>query len=299
MDSQYSVYDLHLHSCWSYDARNLPEVYFRKAKEVGAKAFAITDHHNFDVIPSMFELAKQYPGVPFFTGAELTAATPFGEMDFVCLGLPKEPSPELKKLNEELHVYCNLFGEAIGKMVEKLGYSFTAEDRRAIMKTYRPESVLDFQGDTHVNTELLGDYFTERGIVSSRKEWNEIMWLNPEFTQFHPKLPSADHVAEIIHKAGGIILIAHPFHYFNDKDLKRMDALREYVNFDGIECAHPTTPRENSFFYRDYCIRHKLLSSGGSDTHGVFENMKNNPFGHIGPAYWLDEIKERITLWNE
>ena len=93
MEKTVAAYDLHNHSCWSYDARNLPEFYFKKAKELGMKAFAVTDHHNFDVIPSMFELAKQYPGVPFFTGAEFSASTPFGDMDFVCLGLPKEPTP--------------------------------------------------------------------------------------------------------------------------------------------------------------------------------------------------------------
>ena len=298
MDFQHTSYDLHLHSCWSYDARNLPEFYFQKAKELGLKAFAITDHHNFDVIPTMFELAGKYPGVPFFTGAELSAATPFGEMDFVCLGLPEQPTPALKKLSDELHVYCNQFGSALEKVAEKLGFSFTAADRRALMKTYRPEYVLDFQGDTHVSSEILGDYMIERGVVSSRKEWWYIMWEDPENRHFFPELPSAERVSRIVHEAGGVMLIAHPFHYFKDKDLKRMDALREFADFDGIECAHPKTPVENSFFYRDYCIRHKLLSSGGTDTHGVFENFKNDFACHIGAAYWLDELKERVKLWN-
>ena len=298
MNNKFATYDLHLHSCWSYDARNLPEFYFKKAQELGTKAFAITDHHNFDVIPSLFELAKQYPGVPFFTGAELSAATPFGDMDFVCLGLPEEPTPAMKELSDELHVYCNQFGAALETILNKLGHSFTAEDRRNIMKTYRPEYVLDHQGDTHVCTEVLGDYMVERGVVATRQEWISIMWGNPEYSQYYPQLPSAERIARIVHEAGGIILIAHPFHYFKDKDLKRMDALREFANLDGIECAHPSTPMENSFFYRDYCVRHKMVSSGGSDTHGVFPDFKSNYAGHIGPAYWLDELKERITLWN-
>lgn len=298
MDKTIAAYDLHNHSCWSYDARNLPEFYFKKARELGMKAFAITDHHNFDVIPSMFELAKQYPGVPFFTGAEFSAATPFGDMDFVCLGLPKEPTPALKELSDELHVYCNDFGAALGKVCEKIGIPLTAADRRKIMQTYRPDHVLDFQGDSHVCTEVLADYMVEHGVVSTPQEWCNLMWCEPEYTCFYPKLPSADRVAKIVHEAGGIILIAHPFHYFKDKDLKRMDALCEFANLDGIECAHPSTPMENSFFYRDYCVRHKMVSSGGSDTHGVFENFKNNFAAHMGPAYWLDELKERIHLWN-
>lgn len=298
MESKTATYDLHIHSCWSYDARNLPEVYFKKAKELDLKAFAITDHHNFDVIPSLFELAEQYPGIPFFTGAEISAATPFGNMDFVCLGLPRIPTAELKELSDELHIYCNKFGAALEEIGKRRGFSFTAQDRRELMKTYRPEYVLDAQGDTHVSTEILGDYMIEKGVVANLSEWCSIMWGNPEYAALYPELPSADRVSRIIHDAGGIMLIAHPFRYFLNKDLNRMDALREFVNFDGIECAHPSTPVENSFFYRDYCIRHKLLSSGGSDTHGVFENFKNNFAQHIGPAYWLDELKERIPLWN-
>lgn len=103
MESKTATYDLHIHSCWSYDARNLPEVYFKKAKELDLKAFAITDHHNFDVIPSLFELAEQYPGIPFFTGAEISAATPFGNMDFVCLGLPRIPTAYSKTSKIILH----------------------------------------------------------------------------------------------------------------------------------------------------------------------------------------------------
>ena len=61
MEKNVASYDLHIHSCWSYDARNLPELYFKKAQELGMKAFAITDHHNFDVIPSLFEIAEKFP----------------------------------------------------------------------------------------------------------------------------------------------------------------------------------------------------------------------------------------------
>lgn len=298
MKSQTAAYDLHTHSCWSYDAKALPEEYFQRAKELDLKAFAITDHHNFDVMPSLFELAERYPGVPFFTGAEFSVATPFGDMDFVCLGLPETPTGELCKLQDELHLYCNRYGAALDEVGKLLGISFTAADRRELMKRYRPEYVLDIQGDSHVYAGVLGDYMVEQGIVATRDEWCDLMWGKPEFLALYPELPSADRVSRIVHEAGGILLIAHPVRYFLDKDLNRMDALREFANFDGIECAHPSIPAENSFFYRDYCIRHKLLSSGGSDTHGVYKNIEHNFARHMGPAYWLDELKERITLWN-
>ena len=51
MNRYLASYDLHLHSCWSYDAAVRPEEYFQMAREHHLRAFAITDHHNFCVIP--------------------------------------------------------------------------------------------------------------------------------------------------------------------------------------------------------------------------------------------------------
>ena len=73
-----------------------------------------------------------------------------------------------------------------------------------------------------------------------------------------------------------------------------MDTLREMFQLDGIECAHPSIPAELSVFYREYCEKHGMLSSAGSDLHDpVYEE-----FAIHGEERWLDELMERITLYH-
>lgn len=298
-------YDLHLHSCWSYDAGVSVENYFKMAQHDGLEAFAITDHHHFDSADELFETAKKYPDVKFFTGAEFSASTPFGDMDFVCLGLPRKPTAGLQGLYDEMHLYLNNMGKASTIIAERMKHTFTEAERRNIMLQYRPEKVIDFQGDSYAKHELQSQYLIQKGVVSTIEEWGYAIWSDPAHDDIRPKLPTAERVSQIIHEAGGVVIIAHPYHYFNGADRKRMDALREYVNFDGIECAHPLIPPYYGAVYRQYCLKNKLLSSGGTDLH--FDSALLKKFNmpeytifaeHAGAECYLDELKERITLHN-
>jgi hypothetical protein len=81
-----------------------------------------------------------------------------------------------------------------------------------------------------------------------------------------------------------------------------MDALREELGFEGIECAHDLVPPELTAFYRQYCTKHKLFSTAGSDNHAAPDNNPCNiathhkMASHIGKTAWLEEIIERLNL---
>ncbi len=87
--------------------------------------------------------------------------------------------------------------------------------------------------------------------------------------------------------------IAHPFGYFRKDSVERMDALRLECSLDGIECAHPGVPPEFTGKYREYCERHGLFSTGGSDCH-TDEDVATGFAGHGGPDEWLDEFLDRL-----
>ncbi len=298
MNRYLASYDLHLHSCWSYDAAVRPEEYFQMAREHHLRAFAITDHHNFCVIPEMVKLAPKYPDVHWIPGAELTSHTPFGNMDFVCLGLPLVPTPAMAQLQAELFEYQHKIALAFQTTAEALGGTYTAEERKKLLLSYRPEEVVEFFGDTHVRNELQMSYLIKKGVMKDMDEWNR-KWRE---LRCCPDPPDADRVSRIVHEAGGIILIAHPSGYFCGMNEKRMDAIREFADLDGIECAHPSTPPENGTFYRKYCEKHHLLSSAGTDLHfypgrELPEVPEYHTFAeHVGRDRWLDELLERVTL---
>ena len=62
-------------------------------------------------------------------------------------------------------------------------------------------------------------------------------------------------------------------------------------------------PPELTAFYREYCEKHDLISTGGSDCHNPEDITDQNSneespeprfARHIGEDFWLDEFLERI-----
>lgn len=279
-------FDLHLHTYWSYDAVTPPEFYFSRAEELGVTHIAITDHHTNDGIQESLEAAKKHPSVHFISAAELTVHCELGTFDMICLGLPVNPTPALQKVTEAYHKWQQGFGDALCKNFTEAGYPFTMEDRVRILKEYRPEKTLQVQGNTHIQYAKLRHFILEeKKYFPNVEAMQKVQGTFPAYNY-----PEADFVLPAVREAGGTIFIAHPHGYFFRDDLKRMDALRERLGFDGIECAHTKVPEELTPFYREYCKKHKLLSSAGSDSH-----KPDAPFAtHIAERRYLEEILERV-----
>lgn len=80
------------------------------------------------------------------------------------------------------------------------------------------------------------------------------------------KYPSVEEVIEEIHGAGGIAVLAHP------AKLNNFDEINNYVKLglDGIEIWHPSADEETVEKLLSICARKGLLSTGGSDFHGIY-----------------------------
>lgn len=284
-----ALFDLHLHTCWSYDAFSRPADYFRFAMEKKVRAIAVTDHHLMDGYSEVLKAAAAYPETGWIAGAELTVHCPLGNFDLVCLNLPLRPGPELAAVFELYRNWQVAFGTAFSRNCCERGYAFDDEARLELLRSYRPPEAIGRQGNTHVRNGIVRQYFLDRGFCSDEAQFNT---MRQTFTDM-PDYPEYDRVIPAVKKAGGVVVIAHPFGYFLKDDRGRMDELREMFMLDGIECAHHSVPEEMTPFYRAYCRGHGLLSSGGSDLHRpVFEDFAR----HCGKTEWLDELLERVEL---
>lgn len=299
--SKPAVYDLHLHTGWSYDASADIELYFRKARELGVRCIAITEHHNIDSAEENLLVAEKYPEVRLIIAAELSVTTSIGSVDLLCYNLPRKPSGSLAAVLNEYHEWQRAAGAAKSRALQALGYPYTDEVRLELLRSYRPARALEVQGATHVANSIEIAYFIEKGYVSSREELQEK--LQQSGIAF-PPYPAVKPVVSAVKEAGGLVVIAHPAGYFLENDTERMDALRRECELDGIECAHPRVSPELTEFYRAYCEKHGLLSTGGSDTHhnehieNATPEWKANEekqfAGHIGKEVWLEEFLERL-----
>lgn len=285
-------YDLHLHSCWSYDAMVTPQALVETADALGIRRIAITDHHVVDGVEEAREAARDHPDVTLVAGAELTVNTSIGAVDTVCLGVTPEAIDALTPIWDAYHQWQQEFGAALRKGISALGHDFTESRHEDLLRSYRPARCISEQGMTHIGGSVLRAWLIERGIMDSPEDWGPLMAAAAEQVP-RPAYPAADFVVPAVKRDGAIVAIAHPTRYFLRDDRERMETLREELLLDAVECAHPGVPPELTRVYRRWCVEHGLLSTGSSDLHFP-EALQASMGRHIGSDEWWDELAERL-----
>ena len=116
------------------------------------------------------------------------------------------------------------------------------------------------------NYEILGEFveslniFIRKGLMNPESEY---------YTDSDNKLkPLYKDVVNIIHQAGGLAFLAHPFEYRLDNTIDFINELRNESELDGIECFHPSADEEKMEILVEYAKNNNLFISGGSDYHG-------------------------------
>jgi len=98
---------------------------------------------------------------------------------------------------------------------------------------------------------------------------------------------------EMVHAAGGVAVLAHPF---VDDMAKHIPTLTE-IGLDGIEVKHSNHTAEQAARLERLAAKHRLVVSGGSDFHG-----REGRHGAIGsqrvPALYLQELKQRAAQYR-
>ena len=287
-----ATYDLHLHTYWSYDASAQVETHFNRARELGMRCLAITEHHVLDSQEEVMKVAEGYPDIHVIPAAELTVNTSIGGVDLLCYGFPGELPPAMMEVLDDYHEWQREFGAVFCRGLQKLGHDFTDEHRLEVLQSYRPALAIDRQGATHIKNQVQRDYFIERGFIQNADEYRELQRRVHGAVSL-PRYPPVDKVTAATKEAGALIAIAHPYGYFKHDDRARMDSLREECRLDGVECAHRSVPLEFTSIYREYCEEHGLFSTGGSDCHSDADVQEHLSF-HGGEEKWLDEMLERL-----
>lgn len=287
-----ALYDLHLHTCWSYDAMATVEELFAAASAAGVRRIAITDHHVVDGIPEAVETAARYRDVVLVAGAELTVSASIGAVDMVCLGFTPAAIEALAPVWDAYHEWQREYGAALCAGVCALGFDYTDARREELLASYRPARALSVQGATHVANRMQRAWFIERGFIATDEEYGPLLAAAGERVP-RPLYPAAEFVLPAVKQQGALAVIAHPPRYFQGDNRERMELLREELLLDGVECAHPSVSPELTPVYRAWCEEHGLVSTGGSDLHWS-EDVRAGIGGHIGPEEWWPEVEARL-----
>lgn len=245
--------NLHTHSTHS-DGNLTPEELVIIAKEEGYKALAISDHDTETAYPHLKAACEKH-------GIDCIFATEFSAQEPIWAHIVAfDYDPEYPAMREYLSAMAD-------KVVYTTKHCFDEAVELGNISGITWQEVLEYNKDirwlcnNHVFRAMQA-----KGLV---EECEYMAWFMKNFRNQRAKYQPAQkfldipELIELIHKAGGIALIAHP----SEEHLDRID---EFIamGIDGIEVWHPDLTEESKKRAYDIAIEKELYISGGSDHSG-------------------------------
>ena len=100
-------------------------------------------------------------------------------------------------------------------------------------------------------------------------------WLIPGAKAFvSRRWPHAHEAIGLIHEAGGVAVLAHPF--WDMEDPREVAALIDDLDLEGVECFYPAHDRSQTEFLANLCRDRGLAATASSDFHGPSHKMFNS-----------------------
>jgi 3',5'-nucleoside bisphosphate phosphatase len=240
--------ELQSHSVVS-DGELEPSEVVEEAAKAGVGTLALTDH---DAIAGVAEAeaAAERLGIELVPAIEMSCVHPYAEDLHVCgywVGLGKI-APACERAQHERVARA---GEIIEKLRQE-GFDLHLED--AVREAGDALSI----GRPHIAraagaTGDLGPFFEE--------------YLVPGAKAFVPRRwPTAEEVVELIHAAGGVAVLAHP--YWDISAPHEVDDLIRDLDVDGVEAFYPSHSREQTEHLLELCGELNLVPTASSDYHG-------------------------------
>lgn len=267
--------DLHIHTTAS-DGIVSPEEVVKLVSGANLSVFAITDHDTVAAIPIVLPYAEN-AGLIFIPGVEINTYWNGEEYHILGYYINWEDLTLIKTLQEMQDNRILRMKKMLDKLQE-IGIDIVWKE------------VLDIAGGESVCRPHLASVLIQKGVVSTLEEAFSL-YLGRGQPAYIPRktiLPSK--AVELIHKAGGLAVLAHP-----GKIKEQLSS--SHINFlglDGLEVLHPDHDDVIVSYLKDLAEKEGLLITGGSDFHG-FDNktVGSQPV----PLEWvinLSKKKEKI-----
>lgn len=242
--------DLHIHSTAS-DGRLTPEQVVALALKRGLSVISLTDHDTIAGVDQAQEAARG-TGLEVIPGIEIN--TEWEESEVHLLGYYIDyNSQSLQNTLQEIRQAREQRAKTMITKLAELGVELSYEQVKAIA------------GEATICRPHLAQAMTDGGYVASVKEAFE-KYLSRGKPGYVPRSKLDPLSAlKIIKRAKGIPVLAHP-------GLAERDDLIPVLvenGLLGIEVHYPLHTTAMVAKYSDYCQRHHLVTTGGTDFHGL------------------------------
>ena len=255
--------DLHVHSTFS-DGTLTPTQLVEHAMENHLTAFALTDHDTVDGLGEAFQAAEDKP-IKVISGIEFS--TEYNSQDIHIVGL---------FVDHRNKAFQDMTQLLIRRRLERNEEMIRRFNTNGIPVTY--EELTQGNPNAVITRAHFARYLVEHQIVKIPNEAFK-KYLDPGCPYFIPReyIQPEDGI-EIIRKAGGVPILAHPLHYkLPQKELEALIVRLKDAGLMGIEVKYSNHTLQDEYYAGQLASRFHLLASGGSDFHGA-----NKPAIDIG-----------------
>lgn len=267
--------DLHCHTRLSDGTLSIDEI-IALAKARGLDTIAVTDH---DCLAGTVraKIIGDRNGIKVIPGVELSAVN--------------------REDGREVHILCYL--PDFPDRLEGLCHSSTAARKRAsqymMIKAAQRFGIGGeiikrcATGSTCLYKQHIMHALVECGLADGLygKIYQELFVNEGERNIFvKPAYPDVFEVIEAVHAAGGIAVLAHPKLYDSFELLDRL----VLSGLDGVEVWHPTADEETVQYLLAFAKKHKLLTTGGSDFHGLYNRNGVTLGDYCTPEQQISEL---------
>ena len=256
--------DFHMHSIFS-DGVETPKDLLQHAIDCNVSMMALTDHDEIDGIQALRVAQKELDpndSIKIVNGCEFSAD--YKDKSIHILGYCFDEN------NKDLIDFITFFKgkreERIDEIIRRCnneGYYITKE-----------ELIKQFPDTKAYGRPHIGKLLIDGGYA---KDINDVFKgiLRKDSPCYVPKVKvEVPYIIDIIHKAGGLAVMAHPKLVTSDEYVLEM----LNYDFDGMEVYHSKHNYDDVERYREFAIKHKLFITGGSDYHGIV-GKKPDRFG--------------------
>lgn len=264
--------DLHMHSTVS-DGGYAPAELMKKCANAGIDIVALTDHDSTAGLREAEKAAETY-GMKFIYGIELSTEVKGYSVDILGYGI----DPENRMLQEKLQFHRNQRYQRMEEMLLKCA-SLGMDVSLAEIKSY-------VTGDTYSRPHLAKALVAKGYAADVQEAFSK--YVGTGMPCYAPKEKEMEplEAMELIRKAGGISIVAHPVYYQIDREI--MDWLISGA-LDGVEIFH----RDHSEIEKDRFEKitaaaenstgKRFFRTGGTDFH-------HESFGRAGEVIGASPI---------
>lgn len=273
--SKNKTIDLHVHTKFS-DGTDTPAATVLRGVNRGLAAIAITDH---DTVAGVQEGIDQglNSGLEVISGVELSAVINGKSIHVLGYGLKAESPPLLESLGK-IQTARKKRNREIIERLRDMGISINMEDLQNCSQGGQA-------GRPHFARIL-----QQKHIVGNSEEAFRC-YLGSNGAAYVPReVLTAEEAINIIRKAGGLAVLAHPFTIDIDQTglTKLIEKLRDY-GLAGLEVFYPSHSQEAQAELVRLSKKFNLIITGGSDYHG-----KAKPNIRMGRIFGNQAIPYRI-----